>query len=187
MPYSLHDLVANTYLAIIRTERSLSQNEETRVRTIVRNLPARVSVDLLSHLRLTIHGLLETEDGSLVDEDIALLETPNRDFFFVILNRIRIAIGGNSWLPIPSYLTDHTNRILHQLYDLEVNDGITTNERSHMYELTTTILEASTTDDDASTVVSDANTASTVPLERTLEELTHILDTPPPLRLTIHT
>lgn len=185
MPYPLHDHVANTYLALIRTERTLSQNEETRIRVIVRNLPARITVDLLSHLRLTIHGILDTEDGSLVDGDIALLETPNRDLFFVILNRIRTALGGNSWLPIPSYLTDHTNRILHQLYDLEVNDGITTNERSHLYELTTTLLEAVTTDDDASTVVSDASTAPTEPLERTLEELTRIIDTPPPL--VIHT
>jgi len=182
MPYPLHDHVADAYLSLIRTSRILSQSEECRIRELIKNMPARVTIDLLSHG----HGIntwIYIDDGMDADAELAHLETPNRDLFFVILNRIRMSLGMYSWVGSPSHLMDDVTDLLQRMYDFEVNDGILPTERSHLYQLTTTFIDTyinpdldDDDDDDTATVTSEASTTVTEPLEQTLGELMEVLD-----------
>jgi len=178
MPYPLHDHVADAYLSLVRSARILSQTEETHLRTYIKNLPARITIDLLSQVGHDINTWIYIDDGMDVDAELAHLETPNRDLFFVILNRIRMSLGMYSWVGSPSYMMDDISDLLHRMYDFEVNGGILPTERTRLYEITTTLIDSylNPDDDDAATVASEASTAVTEPLEQTLGELMNVLD-----------
>jgi hypothetical protein len=194
MPYPLHDHVADSYLSLIQSSRILSQTEETRIRTYIKNLPARITIDLLSQAGHDINTWIYIDDGMDADAELAHLDSPNRDLFFVILNRIRMSIGLYSWVSTPSYLMDDVSDLLHRMYDFKVNNGMLPDERTRLYELTTALTDGylnpddddddddndnddyNDNDDDTASVHSDASTAVTEPLEQTLGELMDVLD-----------
>jgi hypothetical protein len=191
MPYPIHNRVADAYISLIGSSTILSQTHESRLHRLIRNLPARITIDLFARADTDINHWINTDDAMTADDEIAGLVTPYRDFFVVIINQIRISIGLHSWFPSPSYLTDDVINNLHQMYDNEVNGGILPTERGHMYELITTLHNSIINNDeddehdeddeddaghDNASTVSCTSTAATEPLEQTLGELTNVLD-----------
>lgn len=188
MPYPIYNHITDAYITLIGTSIILSRTQENRLRLLIRNLPVRITSDLFARGLTNINHWINTDDSMMVDSEIADLETPYRQFFLVIINKIRISIDLHSWFPGHSYLMDDTSDILHRMYDLEVNDGILPMERAHIYELITNLREyhEGNNDDDNASIISDTSTAITEPLEQTLGELMDVLDNDdlqPPLEI----
>lgn len=140
MPYTLHNHVADSYLTLIRTSRILTQTEELCLHAYIRHLPARITIDLLLQGGTDINTWLDLDDGMTVDAEIAEFDSPNRYLFVSIINQIHIILGHHSWFPQTSHFISGAIAILQHMYDHEANDGILPSERTHMYELTTAIM-----------------------------------------------
>lgn len=177
MPYPIYSKLADAYITILRAERVMSTSTEEEIRTLIRSLPARVTLDLLSHVGMFIETYMRA-DSMAAEWRITHCRTPYQDFFLVILNQIRVFLGYESWFPEKSYLMDESIANLTRMYNLEVDNGILPGELANLRELTEDIVARATQvcdneddEDDASSVFSGASSSSGVTdLESMMDE-----------------
>lgn len=181
MPYPLHNHVAQAYLTIIDSSRFLSESQRSSILNLIKTLPARVTIYLLSQAGHHFHSWIDTEDGMIVDTNFAELGVSIQDrlHYFIILNHIRISLGLSSWLPTPSHMMDSVSNVLQTMYEHEINDGILPDDREYLYELTSTLVDSYlNTSHDTNLETDDTSTILTEPIQDTFQELDEILDQP---------
>jgi hypothetical protein len=183
MPYPLHHHVADVFVRVITTNTTiiLSHFQTHAIHAFVRNLPARLALNLLSHVNEELPRI-PFMDNMEIDEYLTDLSTANTEQYLLILNHFRIIFGMPSWLPTDSCLNTTGMIILTRMYEDEVNDGMTPTEINTLYHFASRLQDDygnpnnyDDDDDDTASIATDA-TEDTIPLERTLDELNSVLD-----------
>lgn len=166
MAYPIHSRIADAYVAVLRRNILMTSPTEEVIHCLIRNLPARVTLDLLSQGENSLHIWVLAENGMDVDVDMEAIQTPYRTFFFMILNRIHICLDYPSWIPNDSSLTTSVSDILLRMYELEVNGGILPQERVQMYDLVNALIDDD--NDDNASILTGTSTDVTEIMERPL-------------------
>jgi hypothetical protein len=137
MTIPIHNHVANILLDIIETHSDiiLLDTQYDRIWDFLRSMPVRLLLDLVSYIGIQLAHIPHM-DKSQAETEITLLDTPYSHLFLVILDNIRQHYGLQSWYTQSTTTTLHA---LQRLREYEINDGITTFERQHLYEFASRI------------------------------------------------
>lgn len=164
MPHPIHYRVADAYVAITRNFIEIANDQADRIHEIIRSMPVRVTIDLLSLAENDI-AFWPTLDSFEVEHEIANNHTPYIDIFMVILNEIRLTRANFiSWFPLNSELRMYTLGNLRRMRELEENDGILPEELRNFYQIANhleeVILNNDVEEDDNQSVASVESEAS---------------------------
>jgi hypothetical protein len=137
MTIPIHNHVANILLDIIETHSDiiLLDTQYDRIWDFLRSMPVRLLLDLVSYIGIQLAHIPHM-DKSQAETEITLLDTPYSHQFLVLLDNIRQHYGLQSWYTQSTTTTLHA---LQRLREYEINDGITTFERQHLYEFASRI------------------------------------------------